>query len=175
MKNDATGAVFATVSDDSGFYRAPQLRPGVYTITAAISGFRTAVRPGVEVRVNDRLRADLQLEVGAVTENVTVQGQAALLQTEDATAGQVIDTQKIVDLPLNSRNWLQLATLAAGTVSYPGSVDTSAGNSQNVVMNVGGTHTNQGNWLLDGTDNTNFISAGAVAYPPVDSLQEFKV
>src|SRR5450432_3668061 len=60
VKNDATGALFATVSDDSGFYRAPQLRPGVYTITAAISGFRTAVRPGVEVRVNDRLRADLQ-------------------------------------------------------------------------------------------------------------------
>jgi len=76
---------------------------------------------------------------------------------------------------LNSRNWLQLATLSAGTVTYPNVVNTEAGNRQNIVMNIGGTHTNRANWLLDGTADTNFVSGGAVAYPPVDALQEFKV
>ena len=175
VRNDATGATLNALSDATGFYRVPQLAPGTYSITVALPGFRTLKREDIVVRVNDRLRVDLSLEVGQVTETVTVQGQGPLLQTEDATTGQVIDNQKIVDLPLNNRNWLQLATLAAGTVSYVNVFNTEGGNRNNVVMNLGGTHTNQANYLLDGTDNSNFVSAGAVAYPPVDSLQEFKV
>src|SRR5689334_13943916 len=175
IRNEATAASFSAVSDQTGFYRVPQLPPGTYSITAALAGFRALKVEGIVVRVNDRLRVDLPLEVGQVNETVTVMGQSPLLQTEDATTGQVIDNQKIVDLPLNNRNWLQLATLAAGTVSYVNQFNTEGGNRNNVVMNLGGTHTNQANYLLDGTDNSNFVSAGAVAYPPVDSLQEFKV
>lgn len=175
IRNEGTGAIFQTVSDEAGFYRAPQIVPGTYSLTATAPGFRTLVRPGLVLRVNDRLRVDLVLEVGQVTETVEVTGAPPLLQTEDATAGQVIDNKRIIDLPLNSRNWLQLATLAPATVTYPGVADTQGGNRQNLVMNLGGTRTNQANFLLNGTDNTNFVSGGAVAYPPVDSLQEFKV
>ena len=175
IKNDAIGAIFNVTSDQTGLYRAPQLLPGTYTITTSAPGFRTLAREGIIVQVNDRLRIDLVLEVGQVADTVTVQGLSPLLQTEDATAGQVVNTQKIVDLPLNSRNWLQLATLAAGTVTYPGVVDLQAGNQQNIAMNLGGARQSQANFILDGTDNTNFASGGAVAYPPVDSLQEFKV
>ena len=112
VRNDNTGATFNAATDESGFFRAPQLNPGTYTITVTHPGFRTLVRSGIDVRVNDRLRVDLTLEVGQVAEQLTVQAAAPLLQTEDATTGQVIENQKIVDLPLNSRNWLQLATLA---------------------------------------------------------------
>jgi len=175
VRNDANAAVFETASDATGFYRIPQLPPGTYTVTITQPGFRTQIREGIVVRVSDRLRLDIALEVGQVTETLTVEGQSPLLQTEDATTGQVIDNQKIVDLPLNNRNWLQLATLAPATVSYVNVFNTEGGNRNNVVMNLGGTHTNQANYLLDGTDNSNFVSAGAVAYPPVDSLQEFKV
>src|SRR5436309_911159 len=175
VRNDNTGATFNAATDESGFFRAPQLNPGTYTITVTHPGFRTLVRSGIDVRVNDRLRVDLTLEVGQVAEQLTVQAAAPLLQTEDATTGQVIENQKIVDLPLNSRNWLQLATLAPATVTYPGVVDTNGGNRQNVRMNLGGTRTNQQNFMLDGTDNNHFIVQGALAYPPVDSLQEFKV
>jgi hypothetical protein len=174
-RNDSTAASFQTATDESGFYRAPNLGPGIYSITATAPGFRTLVREGIVVRVNDRLRIDLNMEVGVVSEKVTVETTTPLLQTEDAATGQVIDNQRIVELPLNGRNWLQLATLAPATATYPGSVDSSGGNSQNVMMNLGGTRTSQNNYLLDGADHTNFIGGGALVFPPVDSLQEFKV
>ena len=81
IRSDATGASFNASSDSAGLYRAPQLAPGVYTITAAQAGFRTLVREGIVVRVNDRLRIDLNLEVGQISETVTVQGQTCLLYT----------------------------------------------------------------------------------------------
>ena len=167
-RNDSTAATFRTSVDEAGFYRIPQLAPGTYTITATASGFRTLVREGIFVRVNDRLRIDLGLEVGAVTEKITVETTTPLLQTEDATAGQVIENQRIVELPLNGRNWLQLATLAPATVTYPGTVDLSSGNSQNVIMNLGGNRTNQNNFLLDGADHTMFVGGGGgIVFPPV--------
>ena len=110
----------------------------MYTISVTAPGFATLVRqPDVEVRVNDRLRIDLALQVGEVNQTVAVHGAAPLLQTEDATEGQVIDNKRVTDLPLNGRNWLQLATLAPGTVSYPGVVD--GANPQAVISNYGGT------------------------------------
>jgi len=173
IKNQASGASFASLSDSDGFYRAPQLRPAVYTISANASGFSTTVREGVQARVNDRLRVDLALKVGSVNESVLVTGAPPLLQTEDATVGQVIDNQKIVQLPLNGRSWLQLALLSPGAVTF-GTYDSY--NPQSQVMNLGGNRTNQMDFLIDGADNTSFvISGGAQVHPPVDSLQEFKV
>jgi hypothetical protein len=173
IRNEASGASFASLTDSDGFYRAPQLRPAVYTISVAASGFSTAVREGIVARVNDRLRVDMPLQIGAVTESVMVTGAAPLLQTEDATIGQVVDNQKIVELPLNGRSWLQLALLAPGAVTY-GTYDSY--NPQSQVMNLGGNRTSQTDFLIDGADNNSFVIAGgAQAHPPVDSLQEFKV
>jgi hypothetical protein len=175
IRNGATGATFAVSTDAAGFYSDPQVAPGMYTISVTAAGFATLVRqPDVEVRVNDRLRIDLALQVGEVSQTVAVHGSAPLLQTEDATEGQVIDHKRVTDLPLNGRNWLQLATLAPGTVSYPGVVD--GANPQAVISSYGGNRTAQTNYLIDGADNNIFINSGtAAAYPPVDSLQEFKV
>ena len=173
IRNQASGATFVSVTDSDGFYRAPQLRPAVYNISATADGFSTIVREGVEARVNDRLRVDLALQVGAVNESVVVTGAPPLLQTEDATIGQVVDNQKIVELPLNGRSWLQLALLSPGAVTY-GTYDSY--NPQSQVMNLGGNRTAQTDFLIDGADNNSFvIGGGAQAHPPVDSLQEFKV
>lgn len=176
VKNTATGALFMTQTDSAGLYRAPQLVPGVYDFSVSATGFKTVVREAVAVRVADRLRMDFSLQVGDMSERITVAAEAALLQTEDATSGQVIDNQKITELPLNGRNWLQLSTLAPGAVSYPGQADTGSGNSQAQLMNLGGTHSAENNYLLNGLDVTVYItSGGAAVTPPVDSLQEFKV
>jgi len=173
IRNQASGASFVSVTDSDGFYRAPQLRPAAYSISATADGFSTVVREGVEARVNDRLRVDLALQVGAVSESIVVTGAPPLLQTEDATIGQVVDNQKIVELPLNGRSWLQLALLSPGAVTY-GTYDSY--NPQSQVMNLGGNRTAQTDFLIDGADNNSFvIGGGAQAHPPVDSLQEFKV
>lgn len=172
VKNTGTSATFTTTSDGSGTWRAPQLNPGVYDITVTAKGFRTLLRNAVEVRVADRLRVDFTLQVGAVNETIVVNDSAPLLQVEDAAMGQVVDNQKIVELPLNGRNWLQLATLAPATVVFSNS--TSAG-ALTINGNIGGLRTNQAQFLLDGADNTNLIAAGAAFSPPIDALQEFKV
>jgi hypothetical protein len=164
LKNHDTAAAFTAVTDSSGLWRAPQLNPGVYDITVAAKGFRTLLRPGVQVRVADRLRVDFALQVGALTETVTVTESTPLLQVEDAALGQVVDNKTIVELPLNGRNWLQLASLTPATVSTPTGP-----------VNIGGLRTNQQQYLLDGADNTNLIAGGAAFAPPIDALQEFKV
>src|SRR5678809_1081271 len=156
LKNHDTAAAFTAVTDSSGLWRAPQLNPGVYDITVAAKGFRTLLRPGVQVRVADRLRVDFALQVGALTETVTVTESTPLLQVEDAALGQVVDNKTIVELPLNGRNWLQLASLTPATVSTPTGP-----------VNIGGLRTNQQQYLLDGADNTNLIAGGAAFAPPI--------
>jgi hypothetical protein len=176
IKNRATGAAFEATTDATGTYRAPQLAPGVYNISVMAKGFSTLVRPAIEVRVDDRLRVDFTLQVGTVNETITVAAAAPLLQVEDASIGQVIDNQKITQLPLNGRNWLQLATLASGTVVYSNTMNAgnqNDGNDQG--LRLGGLSYNQTQFLLDGADNTNLISYGPVVGLPLDALQEFKV
>lgn len=172
VRNTGTSVTFVTVTDGSGFWRAPQLIPGVYEVSVTATGFSTTVRKGIEVRVADRLRVDVVLKVGTLSETVEVTGTAPLLQVEDAALGQVIDNKNIVDLPLNGRNWLQLATLAPATVvTSPG----AAAGGLSLGVNIGGLSSNQTQFLLDGADNTNLIAAGAAYSPPIDALQEFKV
>jgi hypothetical protein len=164
VKNQNTAATFTAVTDGSGLWRAPQLTPGVYDLSVAAKGFSTLVRKDVEVRVADRIRVDLALQVGALTETVTITDTTPLVQVENASLGQVLDNKTIVELPLNGRNWLQLASLTPATVS-----------GANGPVNIGGLQSNQQQYILDGADNTNLISAGAAFSPSVDALQEFKV
>src|SRR5262249_36848491 len=117
VRNTSTNATFVATTGQDGFFSGPPLAPGDYPISVTAPGFSTLVRPSITVRVNDRLRIDMTLQIGAVTETVEVHDSTPLLQTEDAIAGQVIDNRGITELPLNGRNWLQLATLAPATVT----------------------------------------------------------
>src|SRR5262245_26289417 len=107
--NLATNAVRETKTSDTGSYTLPFLPAGDYSVSAAAGGFRTQKIDRITLQVQQVARVDVQLQLGDVAETVTVEAQAVVLQTDNATVGAVIDGAKIVDLPLNGRNFVQLA------------------------------------------------------------------
>ena len=111
-KNLDTGTVVRTTSNSNGIYVLPYLAVGHYDITVSASGLKQSVRGNVELRVGDRLQLDFAMQLGAVSEQVSVTGEAALLETATAGQGQVIDTKTISDLPLLGRNPVMLTLLS---------------------------------------------------------------
>jgi hypothetical protein len=192
LVRDSTGAVVAgakiTVLDvdhgtqttlatnDQGEYVASPLRIGRYKVTAEKEGFKKAVAGPIQVNIQDRVGVDLKLEPGMATEVVTVTSQRPELETENSELGNLVDSHSINSLPLNGRNFMQLALLGAGvTTSEPGSrVENSYGFSAN------GGRSLQNNFLLDGVDNNANLGdvlngSSYVVQPPVDAIAEFKV
>src|SRR4051795_4069459 len=182
VTNQATGFTRNVVTELDGVYTIPLLNPGVYEAKASLSGFRTTVRGGIEVVVNGTARVDLQLQVGAVSEQVTVAAQSPLVETKNATLGVVIDQQKVVDLPLNGRNFTQLGTLIPGVVAPPSGLGGADGNATpggfgNVTggFNVNGMRNQSNNFLLDGSPNNDSFNTGFVLRPPPDAIEEFRI
>jgi hypothetical protein len=141
--NVGTNTSRNTETNDAGLYRFPSLVPGLYSVRVEAEGFRAAVRTNIELQVQQSARIDFQMELGQVTEVVEVSSDAALLTTDNATLGTVIEERRIVELPLNGRNFLQLVSLSPN-VSYgfgtPGQAGGRQGGSrtqQNI--SVGGT------------------------------------
>ncbi|MBI3697981.1 MAG: carboxypeptidase regulatory-like domain-containing protein, partial [Acidobacteria bacterium] len=168
-----TGIQTPLVTNSAGFYSAPALKPGKYSLSVAASGFRTETRTGLELRVQERLALDFQLEVGAATSEITVTAAAPLLESETSSLGQVIQERTITDLPLNGRNFIQLATLGAGTLPSNRTAE-----RDNFVAN--GARPIQNSYLLDGIENKNRIlgfdrSTAQIVLPVPGSIQEFKV
>ncbi len=173
ITNVATGAVRAVSSNESGLYTVPLLPSGEYRISVEQQGFRPVVRSGIVLQVEQRATVDFVLEVGAVTEQIEVTAAAAQLNTVEASQGQVIDNKRIVDMPLNGRDYNQLALLSAGAVQpLPG--------ARYGGFSSGGMRVTQNNFMLDGVDNNAVELAGAqrqseMVKPSVDAVQEFKV
>ncbi|PYR04938.1 MAG: hypothetical protein DMF99_30170 [Acidobacteria bacterium] len=119
VTNAATGQARSAVSGADGFYSIPQVQPGSYTVKAMLGGFKPVVRPNIPVSVGDTSRVDVKMPVGGLQESVTVSGQTPLVETAHATLGITIDQQKVVELPLNGRNFAQLGTLIPGVVAPP--------------------------------------------------------
>jgi hypothetical protein len=175
--NEGTNAASTTASNETGRYVLTNLRPGAYTVTASLTGFRRHVQPGVILQVNQTARLDIALTVGAVTEEVTVTASAPLLQTESSDRGAVIDQRKILELPLNGRDYNQLATLSPG-VLLPTPRLQSIGFKG--AFNVNGNRAFQNAFLLDGVDNTSYSNSfrggnTQVIQPSIEALQEFKI
>jgi hypothetical protein len=165
----ATGFSRETQTNNTGNYNIPGLRPGTYSVVATRDGFRTFTEPAFRVEVGQIARLDVGLEIGSVTEVVEVTGRAQMLQTEGATLSGVIDSQKIVELPLNGRNFVQLALLVPGVnTGQPG-----AGRGGGISIN--GTRSEQNSFQLDGVTNTNQWDSGISFRPSVDSIQEFRI
>src|SRR5580658_3012965 len=192
LVHDATGAVIAdakvtvvdvdrgtqlTVSTNhDGEYVASPLKIGRYRVTVEKQGFKKEVAGPVEVNIQDRVNVDLKLQPGMATETITVTAEGAQLDTETSDLGQVVDSQRINALPLNGRNYAQLALLGVGVAAAePGSrVETTYGFSAN------GARSLQNNFLLDGIDNNANLGdvlngAAYVVQPAVDAIAEFKV
>ncbi len=182
VTNQATGFTRNAVTELDGVYTIPLLNPGIWEAKASLSGFRTTVRGGIEVVVNGTARVDLRLQIGAVAEQVVVEASAPLVETKNATLGVVIDQKKVVDLPLNGRNFTQLGTLIPGVVAPPSGLGGADGNATpggfgNVTggFNVNGMRNQSNNFLLDGSPNNDSFNTGFVLRPPPDAIEEFKI
>jgi len=160
-----TGVSTETQTGGRGVYVFTNLRPSVYAISAEADGFQKLVRTGVTLVTGERTRVDLTLVVGSVKESVTVSGDAPLLQTESGSITQSIDNEKIVELPLNGRTFISLATLSPGVTLPPG--------TQLPRINGGRPRTNE--YLFDGISSLQPEPGQVVFFPIIDSIQEFNV
>ncbi len=167
----STNTLTVRSADASGNYVATPLRIGVYAVTVELTGFKKQTRAGIVLRVQDRLRIDFELEPGDLAESVVVTGEAPLVQSETSSLGEVVDAQQIVALPLNGRNYIDLATLTSGVIR---TAEGSNGNV-NATFVVNGTRGGQNNYLLDGIDNNSNDGGEAAIYTNVDAIEEFKV
>ena len=168
-----TNVRVSLVTNGSGFFSAQALRPGHYDVEASKNGFQSQRRTATELRVQDRLEINFNLALGSTTTEVTVTGQAQLLESETSSLGQVVESKTINDLPLNGRSFIQLATLTAGTLP-----STRTAERDNFISN--GARAVQNSYLLDGIDNKNRIMGFAggpaeVIEPVIDGIEEFKV
>jgi hypothetical protein len=176
LKQSATNEVIEIRSNGSGEYRTPPLRIGDYEITIEAAGFRTFVQHGLSLGIGDVRQVNAQLAVGEVAEVVSVQASDAVLNNADSTVGTVIGNKQIVELPLNGRDYMQLAALSAGTVP-----STATGSQGPIGISIGGQVGYAAGFLLDGVDNNNqFIrysygNQKESIKPSVDAIDQFKV
>ena len=164
-----TAQTYASIVTDSGNYTITSLKPGTYVVGVEAAGFKRFVRDGVGLATGERVRLDIVLEPGAVAETVTVKQDASLLRTETGGLGQVIPNRKIVNLPLNGRNFLSLVSLSAGVAQPP---PTTAGPSFPRI-NGGRPRTNE--YLFDGISVLQPEPGQVAFFPIVEAIQEFKV
>jgi hypothetical protein len=174
--NTGTGIHWRAAVNDSGYYTVPLLPPGVYAVTVTMTGFKTVTRGNITLAVADTLRVDIQLPVGQTGETIEVTATAPSLQSETAALGQVVAGRAIRNLPLNGRNYLDLAKMTAG-VTEPQPGDNGAGAGSFV---ANGVREQLNNFNLDGTDNNTRIvdiqnQDYEVIRPSVDAVEEFKV
>ena len=174
LTNTKTGEVRTIQSDDNGSYTLTQIQPGTYDLSVRAQGFKEYLSKAMEISVNDRKTINVPLETGVVTESVIVTAEAPLIQTT-ATVGDVVENRRVVELPLNNRNFMQLLTLVPG-VSSSGSSEIGIGLTNVVDFSINGTRRNSINFLVDGVSNTD-VGSGItlLSIPTVDSIQEFRV
>lgn len=183
--NLATNVSREAVSDASGAYSIPVLPAGNYRLTVSREGFQQQKVESVTLQVDQAARLDFTLRVGNVTETVNVSAAAALLQTENATVGTVIDGGKIVELPLNGRNFIQLAQLIPGVqAGTPGSITVRRGRGSvgqtdaaygSTAASANGSRDTANRYYLDGIEMMDYDAMTYSFSPSVDSLSEFKV
>ena len=174
LTNTQTGEVRTAQSDDNGSYTFTLIQPGTYDLSVKAGGFKEYLSKGLQLSVNDRKTINIPLETGAVTESVTVTTEAPLIQTTP-TVGDVVENRRVVELPLNNRNFMQLLTLVPGVTSS-GTSEIGIGLTNVVDFSVNGTRRNSINFLVDGVSNTD-VGSGItlLTIPTVDSIQEFRV
>ena len=178
LVNAATGLTREINTNQDGVYTFPALNPGSYTVTVRHQGFQSQART-VEIQVQQTARLDFALAVGEIKQTLEVSAAAEILATEDATVGQVIDNKRIVELPLNGRNYLQLTALSPGVninaPSSSGATQYQGGMRAQQALNVNGQRIQFNHYTLDGVENTDPNFNSYILLPTLDALQEFKV
>ncbi len=180
VTNVDQGITTTVQTNDVGAYSAPFLNPGVYQITVEFSGFKKYIRDGVQLRVNDKLLLDIELEVGAQEQTVTVSAETPLLNNSSATLGQVVDGRRVSDLPLPHGNpFLLIGVTAGASWSHTaGTLNRPFEPTHIVGYAINGSRANRMDVMIDGTPSTATANANEVIasyVPPTDAIQEFKV
>lgn len=178
----ATGLSRSSITNQSGEYIVPLLGVANYTVQVELQGFQTAKAEDIRLQVDEHRELDFMLTPATVQTSVEVNATAVAIQTTDATLGQVITSQQVADLPLNGRDFVQLATLTPGVAQetnpnsfFNGGPSSEASARGSYSLSVGGSRANSTDWLLDGNDNNELTSGAISILSSIDSIQEFKV
>ncbi|HKG59587.1 MAG TPA: carboxypeptidase regulatory-like domain-containing protein [Pyrinomonadaceae bacterium] len=182
ITDEKTGASRTVRATEDGFYTATSLPAGMYTVSTAPSGFKKTLTTGVELHVNENKTVNLDLQVGQVTETVTVTSEAAPVELRSGEVSSLITEKQVTELPLNGRNYAQLALMVPGvspvTQAGAGGAFATRGTGLNagVDMSVNGNQSNSNLWTVDGVNNMDVGSNRTLlVFPSVDSIQEFRV
>ncbi len=182
VTSQSTGFSREAKTDGSGHYTIPLLPVSNYTVHVEAQGFQANEQKDVQLQVEERRELNFVLAPGSVTESIEVTGSEVAVETSNATLGQVITSQQVAQLPLNGRNFVQLATLTPGTVqeTNPNSFFNAGPSSEvstrgSYSLSVGGSRAQATDWLLDDNDNNELTAGGIAILPSIDAIQEFKV
>jgi carboxypeptidase family protein len=182
ISSQATGLTRETKTDDSGHYLVPLLPVSMYTIHVESQGFRTSEQKDIRLQVNEQLEIDFSLQPASVSSTIEVNANEVTVETSNPSLGQVITEQQVAQLPLDGRDFVQLASLTPGAIqeTNPNSFFTQGADSEvaargSFSLSVGGSRPNSTDWLLDGVDNNELTSGGIGIFSSIDDIQEFKV
>ena len=180
LTNEATGVETKATTDESGDYDFLNVKVGRYNLAVEQPGF-SKFTTEVRVDVDARQRVDAKMQVGVVTESVVVSAAASMIQTDSSELAQVIGTQTVAELPLNGRNYADLALLSANAIKSPMAISFGpTGTPREGAFNVNGMRSTYNNFLLDGLDNNAYGTSNQgysaqLVQPSPDALAEFKV
>jgi hypothetical protein len=173
--NRATNQSVSATTNASGYYSFPLLQPALYQITVQASGFKEYLQDNIQLDVAQTRNVDVNLEVGQVTESVTVTAAPPLLETQTSSLGEVIPNKSVVDLPLNGRNAYGFAALVPGVIAPYGFSQTAFDEYNDQFISINGSRPNQNLFLLDGGMNSEPAFTGPGYFPSVDLVEEYKV
>ena len=179
LTHAGTGLVRNVVTDSAGEYTVPSLPTGRYSVKAELTGFKSVIVPDVDLGVDQRVRINVRLELGAVEESITVTGTSPLVQTASSELGTTVNEEQIKMLPLNGRNFVNLTRTIPGVVrGIPGANIDGAGSlawRASASFSANGQRPRDNNYMLDGVDNNETWLQTVVLFPSVDALDEFKL
>jgi hypothetical protein len=182
VTSQGTGVSREAKTDDSGHYLIPLLPVAFYTIRMESQGFQTTEQKDIRLQVDEHREVDFALAPASVTTAVEVSATEVAVETANPTLGQVITSEEVADLPLNGRNFVQLATLTPGTTAstspvsfFNGAASSEASTRGSFSLSVGGSREQSTDWLLDGNDNNQLDEGGIAIFSSIDDIQEFKV
>ncbi|MGA9798222.1 MAG: carboxypeptidase-like regulatory domain-containing protein, partial [Terriglobales bacterium] len=177
-----TGISRDAKTDDTGHYLVPLLPVGDYTIHVDSQGFQSAEQKDLRLQVEEHREVNFTLAPASVTSTIEVSATEVAVETTNPTLGQVITAQQVSDLPLNGRDFVQLATLTPGTTQetnpnsfFNGGASSEVSARGTFSLSVGGSRVQSTDWLLDGNDNNELTAGGIAILPSIDAIQEFKV
>jgi len=180
--SQGTGIARTAKTDDAGHYLIPLLPVAIYTLRVELQGFQAVERKDIRLQVDEQRELDFTLAPASVASSVEVVATEVAVETANPTLGQVITAQQVAQLPLNGRDFVQLATLTPGATAesnpnsfFTGGADSEVAARGSFSLSVGGSRPNSTDWILDGVDNNELTAGGIGTFSSIDDIEEFKV